>query len=83
MAYALKGPLWGRVTLFLLAIPLAMLGNILRVANLLFVARYLGVEAAFKVYHDYSGLITFFLAFTLLIPLARLLRCNSVRSEVL
>ena len=82
-AYALKGPLWGRLTLVLLAIPLAMLGNILRVANLLVVARYFGVEMAFTFYHDYSGFITFFLAFVLLIPLTKLLQCNTVRAEVL
>lgn len=82
-AYALKGPLWGRVALVALALPLAMLGNVLRVANLIVVARYMGVDAAFRYYHDYSGPIFFVLALLLLIPLTRLLRCRTVRFEVL
>jgi exosortase len=82
-AYALRGPLWGRLALMALAIPLAMLGNVLRVANLLFVAHYLGAEAAFRFYHDYSGPIFFVIALLLLIPLTRLLGCKTPRFEVL
>jgi exosortase len=82
-AYVLRGPLWGRLVLVGLAVPLAMLGNILRVANLLWVAHYLGDEAAFHFYHDYSGPLFFVVAMLLLIPLARLLRCETPRFEVL
>ena len=45
VAYLLDGPLWSRIALVLLSIPLAMLGNILRVATLLFVAREWGAAA--------------------------------------
>ena len=83
VAYAVKGPVWGRIGLVALAVPLAMLGNILRVANLLFVAREWGAEAAFRFYHDYSGLVFFGVVLLLLAPLARLLRCNGLREEVL
>jgi len=83
VAYAVKGPLWGRIGLVVLAVPLAMLGNILRVANLLFVARKWGAEAAFRFYHDYSGLVFFGIVLLLLAPLARLLRCGGLRDEVL
>jgi exosortase len=82
-AYLLRGPLWGRLALVGLAVPLAMLGNILRVANLLWVAHYLGAEAAFRFYHDYSGPLFFVVAMLLLIPLARLFRCETPRFEVL
>lgn len=82
-AYVMAGPAWGRIILALLAIPLAMAGNLARVASLLFVARRFGADAAFAFYHDYSGLIIFLLVLLLLIPLTRLLRCTKVRSEVL
>ena len=82
MAYTLDGPLWGRLALVVMAIPLAMLGNILRVANLLAVAHHLGVEAAFRFYHDFSGPIFFGIALLLLIPLARLLQCKMLRFEL-
>ncbi|MEA3336868.1 MAG: exosortase/archaeosortase family protein [Chloroflexota bacterium] len=83
LAYLLDGPWWGRIALVLLSIPLAMLGNILRVSSLMFVARQFGAEAAFNYYHDYSGLVFFFMVFLLMIPLTRLLQCKTVRPEVL
>lgn len=83
VAYVVQGPLWARTLLVLLAIPIAMLGNILRVANLLFVARAWGAEAAFQFYHDYSGLVFFVVALGLLLPLTRLLGCNRLRRETL
>ncbi len=82
-AYVLDGPLWGRISLVFLAGPIAMLGNILRVSNLLFVARYYGADAAFRFYHDYSGIVFFVLVLIMMIPLTRLLRCSSLRLEVL
>ncbi len=83
VAYVVHGPLWARTLLLLLAIPVAMLGNILRVANLLFVARAWGAQAAFQFYHDYSGLVFFVVALLLLLPLTRLLGCNRLRAETL
>jgi exosortase len=83
VAYAVRGPMWGRLLLVLLAIPIAMLGNILRVANLLFVARSWGVEAAFTFYHDYSGIVFFLVVLLLIVPLTRLLRCNELRDGIL
>ncbi|MGB0383409.1 MAG: exosortase/archaeosortase family protein [Ardenticatenaceae bacterium] len=83
VAYLLEGPWWGRVALVALAIPLAMLGNIMRVANLLVVARYFGADAAFTFYHDYSGFLFFALILLLLIPISRLLQCKTLRLELL
>lgn len=82
-AYVLNGPLWGRLALVLLSIPLAMLGNILRVASLLFVARSMGAQAAFVFYHDYSGLLFFLLVFLLMFPLTRLLQAHTLRLDVI
>ena len=83
LAYLLDGPLWARLLLVLLAIPLALLGNILRVSSLLFVARAWGADAAFTFYHDYSGFIFFIAVLLLVYPLARLLGMRSLRSNVI
>lgn len=83
LAYVVTGPLWGRIVLALFAIPLAMLGNILRVANLLWVARAWGADAAFRFYHDYSGIVFFVLVLILLIPVTKLLRCHQFRLDVI
>jgi exosortase len=82
-AYVLAGPLWGRLSLVVMAIPLAMLGNILRVASLLYVASYYGADAAFVFYHDYSGPVFFIVALGLMLPLTRALRCRALRPEVI
>lgn len=82
-AYLVDGPTWGRITLVLLAVPLALLGNILRVASLLFVARAWGAEAGFVFYHDYSGIGFFVIVLALMLPLTRLLHLNSLRPEVI
>ena len=82
-AYVLRGPLWGRLALIALAVPLGLLGNVLRVTNLLWVAHYLGAEAAFRYYHDYSGPLFFVIAMLLLIPLTRVFGCKTPRFELL
>ncbi len=82
-AYVLRGPLWGKVILVGMAVPLALLGNILRVANLIIVARFAGVDAAFTFYHDLSGPLFFLIVLLLLIPLTRALKCTDLRLDVL
>jgi exosortase len=83
VAYLVQGPLWSRLVLVVLAVPLAVLGNILRVTSLLFVARSWGAQAAFTFYHDYSGIAFFVLVLLLLLPITRVLHCNRLRSEVI
>lgn len=82
-AYLLDGPVWSRVALVVLAIPLAILGNILRVATLLVVARAWGAQAAFSFYHDYSGIAFFIAVLLLMFPLTRLLRFRQLRYDVI
>ncbi|GIV75005.1 MULTISPECIES: exosortase/archaeosortase family protein [Caldilinea] len=83
VAYLLEGSLVARILLVVLALPLALLGNILRVAALLFVARAWGAEAGFTFYHDYSGILFFLAALALTLPLTRALRFGSLRPEVI
>lgn len=83
VAYLVDGPMWGRIVLALSSIPLAILGNILRVTSLFFVARAWGADAAFTFYHDYSGIVFFVFVLLLLYPLARLVRCGQLRSDVI
>lgn len=81
--YVVEGPAISKILLALSAIPIAILGNIMRVSTLLWVADRWGVDAGFKYYHDYSGILFFLFAFLCLILLGQLLRCRSVRSDLL
>ena len=83
VAYLLEGPMWGRIALVLSALPLALLGNIMRVASLLFVASWFGSDVAFTFYHDYSGPIFFIISLALLWPTSRLFQCDKLRDEVI
>jgi exosortase len=80
-AYLFEGPLWGRLLLVAAAVPLAMLGNVLRVASLIVVAQQFGVDAAFDFYHTYSGIFFFGAVLVLLIPLMNLCQCKTLRPE--
>lgn len=82
-AYLFEGPLWSKIGLVLIAVPLAMLGNILRVGNLLYVAYYWNVDAAFTFYHDYSGFVFFAIVLALLLPVMRLLGLRNLRMDAI
>ncbi|NOZ49729.1 MAG: exosortase/archaeosortase family protein [Chloroflexi bacterium] len=82
-AYVVEGPRLSKLLLALSAIPIAILGNIMRVSTLLWVADRWGVEAGFKYYHDYSGIFFFLFAFLCLILLGQLLRCRNIRTDLL
>ncbi len=82
-AYVVEGGWPHKLLLALSAIPIAIAGNILRVASLLGVATRWGVDAGFTYYHDYSGIVFFLFAFACLILFAGLLRCRDIRADLL
>ena len=82
-AYLVEGSRWARLSLIIAAMPLAILGNILRIASLIFVARNYGADAAFTFYHDYSGFLFFVSILLLMIPMTRLLQIKTLRLDVI
>lgn len=56
-------PTWRRrAALFACAIPLAVLGNVVRVLSICFVAAWASADFALGFYHDYSGYVVFVVA---------------------
>lgn len=53
------GGTWRRVVVFLSAIPVAMLGNVVRLTLLLVVGHYVGVKEAAGRFHDVSGFVLY------------------------
>ena len=80
--YVLRGPRWGKAILALAAIPIAVVGNIARVASLMLVAETWGADAAFRFYHDYSGILFFLTAFGALLFLSWMVRCREIRDDI-
>lgn len=61
-------PTWlRRGLLFALSVPLAILGNILRILTICLVAEYASTDFATGFYHDYSGYVVFIVAIALMV----------------
>ncbi|MCX6875047.1 MAG: exosortase/archaeosortase family protein [Verrucomicrobia bacterium] len=59
-AYIAKIALWKKAILFLSAVPLAILGNALRVTSIFVIAEYGDAKWARETWHDWSGLLLFY-----------------------
>lgn len=59
-AYIAKMSLWKKVLLFLMAFPLAIIGNALRVTSIFVIAEYGNAKWASTTWHDWSGLLLFY-----------------------
>ncbi len=68
-AYVARITLWKRVLLFLSAIPLAIIGNALRVISIFIIAEHGYADWAAGTWHDWSGLLLFY-PFSLMMLLA-------------
>lgn len=75
VAYLARGPLWRRVLLFLLALPIAVFANTLRIAALCVYAGLVGPSQAAGAFHKIGGYALFAIAFLILALARRLLRC--------
>lgn len=75
-AYLTQKTLIKKWLLFLSSIPLAMLGNIARIATVGLVAEALGQKLAVGLYHDYSGYVVFSVAIGSMVALGSMLNTN-------
>ena len=62
--------------LFLMSIPLAVIGNMTRITSIAVVAEAFGQEVAMGRYHDYSGYLVFAVAIILMIAVGAFLNMN-------
>ena len=59
-AYVAKIRMWQKAVLFIAALPLAIIGNALRVTSIFVIAEYGDAEWAAGTWHDWSGLLLFY-----------------------
>lgn len=59
-AYVAPFSIWKKAVLFLSAIPLAIIGNALRIVSIFVIAEYGNAEWASTTWHDWSGLLLFY-----------------------
>ncbi len=80
--FIVQGSRWARLVLALSSLPIAAMGNILRVASLLVVANAWGTDIAFRYYHNYSGFVFFFAALASLLLFSWVAGCRSIRADI-
>jgi len=75
-AYFTQKTLLKKWILFLCAIPLAMIGNMARIATIALVAQAFGERLALTLYHDYSGYVVFAVAIGFMVAIGSALNVN-------
>jgi len=82
LAYLLRGSWLRRGALFVLAAPLAVAANVIRVISLLLVANGWGEEAALRYWHTFASPLFFLAALGLLIAASWGLGCREIRADI-
>ncbi len=59
-AYLAKVAMWKKLILCLSALPIAIIGNGVRITSIVFMAEYVSADFAANTWHDWSGLLLFF-----------------------
>jgi exosortase len=72
---------WKQWFIFFLSIPLAIIGNVVRVFTTGIVAEVFGDDTAMHLYHDFSGFIIFMVVFVLLISAGSTLDSNWLKEK--
>ncbi len=82
LLYITRGTWFAKVALLALALPVALLVNVLRVTSLLAVAHLWGEEVALQYYHSFFGIVFYAISLSLLFLLVRVLKCHEIRSDI-
>lgn len=82
LAYVVRGPTWARLLLVVMAIPIALAANLVRLSALFWVADTFGPEVGLGYYHYLSSPLLFVVAFAWLIVMAWSLRCSEIRDDI-
>ncbi len=79
--YLMVSPLWKKVVIFLLAIPISLIVNAVRVALIGVVGEAFGGKAAAN-FHDYSGFLTVGAGFAVLFYVAKEMKCSQISDDI-
>ncbi len=71
-----KAVLWRKLSLFVSAVPIALISNFVRITFLLWFSFVYGKKAASGFVHDFSGYMVFVLGFLGLVLVSKILRCQ-------
>ncbi len=79
--YIIIAPRWKKAILFIMAFPLGVFINSLRITMIGYVGFWIGTEEAVHSFHNSSGYIALLLCFAILFGIAKLMRCMDMDLE--
>jgi exosortase len=82
LAYIVDGHAWARGLLLLASIPIAIAANTIRIALLFVIANSWGSDIAMNYFHDWSSPVLFLGVVVMMFALAKILRTDQVRWQV-
>jgi len=82
LAYLAAAPIWRKLLLFALSVPVALLANAVRIWVTLVLGGSLGPKAAEGFFHSLSGILVFLLGLGGLLLVGRLLGCHQMREDI-
>ena len=74
--YIIKGSFPRKAVILLMAVPIAIASNTIRVTLAILIANSYGCDAATTYFHDFSSIFLFAIAIALLILFSRILKCD-------
>ena len=78
----ISGSIARKNILFLSAVPIALVSNVLRIIALLWVTYVYGERVALGFFHDLSGMLVFVIAFLGLITVTKVLKCRLAQKSI-
>ncbi len=81
-AYLVVAPMWKRVAIVVLSVPVALFANGSRIALTLILGRIFGSKAAEGFFHEASGIFVFLMALIGLFIVGTVLKCSKIRDDI-
>ncbi|NLF99400.1 MAG: EpsI family protein [Lentisphaerae bacterium] len=81
-AYFTQRGTWRKWLLFACSLPIAVIGNMVRIMSICVVAAWFGQQAATGYYHDYSGYVVFLVGVLLMVQAGEWMKGRRKREEV-
>ena len=82
-AYFTQRGTWRRWLLFACSLPIAVIGNMVRIMSICVVAAWFGQKAATGYYHDYSGYVVFLVGVLLMVQAGEWMKGGGRKEEVI
>ncbi len=82
-AYLIAGPMYKRILIFIAGIPVALAANACRISFTVLLGQSFGQKAADGFFHSLSGIMVFMVGLIGLFLVAKVLKCDTMREDIM